>query len=1616
MTRVVEIPREEWEDEIPQTGDIAVVLRHKDQHYHVRDVYTSKDVYDVLDAVVDQNIASLPKSLARAKGIEKHSRASIYFCGKPLSRRPIPLFEYGVKEMNVLTVQFEGLLGGSILLPTYSIVKECEEQFEEEWELQAADFVSRYLSGQDVTDYALKLTEDVAIFAYHVVRAKSKTDYAVAALNFAKLRSSGPIVRSALVKSLTDLCEELFEMVWQKQSLDFEAGCKTARSFLEDYEAFKKGPLVSRLYKLSMYCLANELFVGTGLTLSKLHFSKLSQEAIKREYHLGPSFLHCLLDTMLFLCEQGVQCVKLGSIEPLLHSAKAYQEWFDLAMELQVKSKCLANPTPHGFTKFDFLKDLGSAIEKGEAISKFATQIGTNELKMVRSVLCSLKMIQADCVTKEAAKQTRKAPFAILVYAGSSVGKSTFTDILFTYHGKIANLPQGPDYRHPVNFADDYQSGFTTNQWCWLIDDIAFQHPNAAQGVDASLMNVIQANNNVPYITNQADLPDKGRIPMWCEQVIGTTNVKHLNAVYYFTNPLAVQRRFPYVVELRPKEEYAKDECMLDGQNVPAPGPNEYPDWWKIRVERVIPKPGCDIAKQTAEYELVLETENIAEFLQWYYKTWKAYDTQQTRVLEGNAKFDDILLCDCHKLPLTMCPDATELMKQAADVYIRDGVAYPVDPQPRYTPPEEPSFTLEEMAECGIEIFHNEKALQESWAKGWMAYLFCYVAQIAVYCFLEYKVFRKAVGWFYTMPVFRSLVWSLIMSQSKDSRVVMHMFGLLGETVQKRVGRVPYLVTLAGVLVSGIATYKLASWMWSGKSHKLQATRKVGVTPEPKDEQGENVWYKPEFQLTDFDAPVVAKSLVGKTEKTHEIIAKGLVKLRCMVGENTARDQMLMSLGGQYYLANNHGIPELDTMKAIVVQDKCSNTIGRNLEIVLDQSCIQRFPEEDLCIVKLVNIPPKADLRKLIPKARVGGVFNGTILHREFDGSLQKWRARAIRGVDRNWSPYGKSFFAWESTTDEPTYNGMCGSPLVATTSYGDIILGIHALGNQKCSAVAIELTQEKLNKLMDLAVIQPNVPALCTPILTHELQSLNDKSVFNYLPSGVADVYGSFAGWRSSMRSRVCKTQICDEVCKRFGYEVQHGAPVMSGWEPWHIAAKEMVQPTTLIEPQKLEVCVDAFVSDILKQLPSEELKLLEVYDKYTAVNGAPGIKFVNKMPRNTSMGFPWRRSKKYFLVEDNSREEDAMRFTPEVEARVEDVIMKYSAGERYMPVFTAQLKDEATKFKKINLKKTRVFTGAPADWSVVVRMYFLSFVRVLQRNKLIFEAGPGTNPQSTEWDTIGKYLMQFGEDQIVAGDYAAFDKSMPPCVILAAYDIIIRVCMAAGFGAEEVQIMRAIAYDTAFPVVDFNGDLAQFYGSNPSGHPLTVIVNGLANSLYMRYCYLVANPQKECTSFKQNVALMTYGDDNVMGIAKRVPWFHHTSIQAILASVGITYTMADKESESVPYISLKEVSFLKREWRYDQEIGYLMAPLEEASIFKMLTIGVRSKTICPEAQAVAVMESALNEWFFHGRAVFERNREILRAIAIEQDLLPYVESSTFPTWSELVVRFRKNSRLQVE
>jgi hypothetical protein len=258
--------------------------------------------------------------------------------------------------------------------------------------------------------------------------------------------------------------------------------------------------------------------------------------------------------------------------------------------------------------------------------------------------------------------------------------------------------------------------------------------------------------------------------------------------------------------------------------------------------------------------------------------------------------------------------------------------------------------------------------------------------------------------------------------------------------------------------------------------------------------------------------------------------------------------------------------------------------------------------------------------------------------------------------------------------------------------------------------------------------------------------------------------------------------------------------------------------------------------------------------------------------------------------------------------------------------------------------------------------------------------------------YNHIGKH----GWDRAIAGDYAKFDGRMSPQFMLMAFKLLIRLAEKSGnYDADDLTIMRGIATEISYPTYDYFGTLVQFMGSNPSGHPLTVIINSLVNSLYMRYTYYAIARKKrwwKVPLYSDIVSLMTYGDDNIMTVKKGYDDYNHTAIAAEFSEVGITYTMAEKDAESVPFVNLKDASFLKHFAVYDEELGLYRSPVEDSSIAKMLHTHLKSEVLSKEQSSAEAIQNVALKYFENGKEVYDKRVEQLREVAKRAGLSTYV------------------------
>jgi hypothetical protein len=174
-----------------------------------------------------------------------------------------------------------------------------------------------------------------------------------------------------------------------------------------------------------------------------------------------------------------------------------------------------------------------------------------------------------------------------------------------------------------------------------------------------------------------------------------------------------------------------------------------------------------------------------------------------------------------------------------------------------------------------------------------------------------------------------------------------------------------------------------------------------------------------------------------------------------------------------------------------------------------------------------------------------------------------------------------------------------------------------------------------------------------------------------------------------------------------------------------------------------------------------------------------------------------------------------------------------------------------------------------------------------------------------------------------------------------------------------------------------------------NPSGIPLTVIINSMVNSLLFRIAFLGIgrqhNPFITLKDYHNFVKIKNYGDDNIGRVnSEYVPWFHMVNISEFFSRYEVKYTAPDKKAVTQEWLSDDELSYLKRGFRKIK--GYCYAPLEIGVIHEMISWYRKGND--PEEACQETYESALRELVHHGRSAYDKYQKHIHNFASENEV----------------------------
>ncbi|UHK03076.1 MAG: polyprotein [Guiyang Dicistro-like virus 4] len=639
----------------------------------------------------------------------------------------------------------------------------------------------------------------------------------------------------------------------------------------------------------------------------------------------------------------------------------------------------------------------------------------------------------------------------------------------------------------------------------------------------------------------------------------------------------------------------------------------------------------------------------------------------------------------------------------------------------------------------------------------------------------------------------------------------------------------------------------------------------------------------------------------------------------------------------------------------VIVEIPCVQNIRSLVNHFIEESVLQKFSRTNGAIIR-VDKSGMITCTETEAKA-----IDEQVYSLEFDGKLSSYCTRGMWQYKAVMGP------------------GTCGSILITTENKSNgIILGLHAAGDGRGVGYATLITKEMVQDAIESG-------KLGTPIPKAEF------CVSKVIPDGHFGLVGKVEqGMFQSDRTTIIPTAIQGMIT----------APATA---PAALSSKD---PRIKGDVNLLAKCIGKY-GGVAKPFNVEDRKLIsedvresfgrwklarspKVLSTEEAIHGIEGLEGYDRLPMNTSPGYPWVLSRKpgtsgkaYLFDAEATRIED------------ESVRLKFEAreamarlGERVESIWACCLKDERRSHQKIADGNTRMFVIPPVDYSILERKYMLDYSVALKDNRHISSSKVGIDPQSLEWTELYNYIAGFSSF-VFTGDFKNFDGIIPPDLSWDFYSDADYFYQKFGEWEEGDRKVRLTLNDEGLHTVCIVNNLVFVtHIGNKSGNPNTVNKNGDVNDRLMKLAFLELARRNgklpTMSEFHRNVRVAVYGDDNIVAVKPEVmDWYNQVTVSAFLAEYGITYTDALKSGEMKPFVDLEEMTFLKQSFRDHEGIKGIKVPhMAEQTITELLNW----TRIAPDQDELleSNCNDALRFAYFKGQTYFNSLRgKILVALA---------------------------------
>lgn len=582
-----------------------------------------------------------------------------------------------------------------------------------------------------------------------------------------------------------------------------------------------------------------------------------------------------------------------------------------------------------------------------------------------------------------------------------------------------------------------------------------------------------------------------------------------------------------------------------------------------------------------------------------------------------------------------------------------------------------------------------------------------------------------------------------------------------------------------------------------------------------------------------------------------------------------------------------------------------------------------------------------------------------------------------------------KEMNGWEYQAN--TISGDCGGIIIArSTKMTRKLVGIHvsagrAAGTSYGEVVTIERIDEALEKLMKRNKLTNAVREGLV-----ELARLDDVPEKATIPEGNFTIMGSLKPGEAPRRAE--KTGLRKSVIHGEVYEPQCEPAILSSKDPripeyglpkgysalWS-GVKKFGQRTEEFHPEHMALVKD-YIKGILFHHMDDLAKVRRVCSENEAINGNDAFGW-ESMDMDTSPGFQWTKDRRVGDVGKRhlfDGEPGQYRVkVPELRNTLDQMESEMRDGMMTKNLWTCTLKDEKREKWKVKLGKTRVFIAAPVTYTMLCRKYTLAFSSSFIRCRLKIPSAVGINTFSTEWNEMISKLTEISEHAF-AGDFGNWDGHMHPEIIDAICDMV-----NEWYGdSDEDQKARKVLFAEMVHNMEVANNIVFYkhYG-NPSGNPLTTVVNTIGNMMYFALAWLDLAPLKyrDLSFYEAWVRVYFFGDDHLGTVAEPARIFYTMkALERWFRRIGHDYTPPEKNKvHDKEFGVVYDEMFLKCK---SVKIGGMWWPkMERATITEMVN-WVRD---CPDHYIATVKNcsDALRFLYFYGEETFNEERDRLQA-----------------------------------